>query len=677
MHSIRQLSRQPIKALLGIALIASAVAAICVCLGMGVAAMKTESLLNTMFQTAVLPSTQYTDEADNWALRFAHENPEVVKTISIPGLASAYVSNLIPDNYTAYFHSSENWDYITQPYDCAMLEITLIEISEPAPIQLSMEARNEFGVPAELEQNGFSVQLVGIINNVIGLKDDYQNCAGFHARLTLEVPCAEIFEELDLEIGERYLVYCTEYQDDDYLLRSGLCRTLAIGELKEWHNFQKIEFFSLEEIQNHNSDGSYYKKVGRVRIGDNITYIYDYQIPMYLSVTGTISNPAVMPQIKFVPDEGGQQGETMLDYLGSEYTHPTIVRLSGTAEEYLASEEGLIWREALQNININNHSFPVIGVDNLSYIADFLRGSANIEIGRSFTDNEIDNGSNVCVISDTLARNNGLTIGDTIDLQFYDNDENLPYQINISTGSGNTNPTANYYFANTTPLYEAETYTIVGIYNRGADWVASEENLYAFTPNTIFVPKDSIPCEMEYGIHAFFRTFVLENGLSESFAYEARSQGYAEMFTYYDNGYSAIAENLQKYRDLSKWSLLIGGMAYIAILALFLILYPAQQSRTLAIMGSLGATRSMQIIHTVLNSLGILVPGSMLGAAIGIVIWDRVGNQLASNVALSVSIQTDIAIFASIATAQLILAITLVLGVSVLMTRSTSLLKRK
>lgn len=670
--SMKQILRQPMKSLAGIILITLAVAVLCVCLGQSIAATQTEESLNKTFQTVVFPSPEYSFGADEWALNYAASNSNVIKAVSNPGLASAYIKNLLPDNYVSHFDSSDVWEYITEPYNHAILEITLDEIGKPTPVSATKPGSWQ---SYESEFGDISVQLIGTVNRVIMLQEDYQDCTNFIARLTLELPSTEDFEKMNLTIGERYLVYCTDFQDSDYQLRAGLCRSLDI-DLANWDRYQDIEFFTEEELQSHNVAGSFYKKVGRIRIGDRITYIYDYQVPMYMSVSGTLCNQYAMPQYQFVQNEAGAYVQEKLEPVDERYMQPTIAHLSGTAEEFLESADGILWRETMQNIEINNHAFPVIGVDRLDYLADFSRRVANIVEGRDFTEDELNGGTRVCIISDTVAEKNGLGVGDTLDLQYYDIDEKLYYQQKKS-GSLSANPTACFYYNQTTPLYDTQEYIIVGIYDRGVDWVATGENIYAFTPNTIFVPKASVTSEMEYRNRGFFRTFVLKNGCMDEFLAEADSNGFSGMFVSYDNGYSDIAKTLEAYQLIAKRALLIGSTTYGIILILFLFLFPMQQAKNLITMESLGAPRGKRIAHVIWGAVGILVPSTFTGLVAGILIWQYVVDALTRDMAISLSLQMDIWALAIIGCVQLVFSTVIVFFIGVLMNREKSLMKRK
>ena len=197
-------------------------------------------------------------------------------------------------------------------------------------------------------------------------------------------------------------------------------------------------------------------------------------------------------------------------------------------------------------------------MEKLGHIGNFAQETARNVLGRDFARDELAEGANVCVIAQSLAEANGLSVGDTLSLQYYNYDPETPGQSTVSNGWATTNPTAYYYSPAAGFSGPAEEYTIVGLYRCDNEWGDPQENLYSFTPNTIFVPKNSVTGTMDYGDQAFFRTIVLEHGAIPQFRQLVEDAGYEGLFVYYDQGYSEIADSLHDYAASARRAATIG-----------------------------------------------------------------------------------------------------------------------
>ena len=136
---------------------------------------------------------------------------------------------------------------------------------------------------------------------------------------------------------------------------------------------------------------------------------------------------------------------------------------------------------------MNDHGFPVVGVDSLRAVSQFATLDAVLTQGRSFTQAELDAGAKVCVISEALAAANGLSLGDQMTIQYYETDGAL---------NGNmvpqklANPAAAYYSPRLGFSGEPASYEIVGLYRQRDQW---SYGIQSFTPNTVFVPNSVMP----------------------------------------------------------------------------------------------------------------------------------------------------------------------------------------
>lgn len=656
MGVLKYVFRRPVVTAIGILMVMLAVVSLCITIGQVSAAAYTEQVLNDNFSSCALVTVKYQSSGngenfqenfESWIEQMAQEHPELVEAVSNAGLASAYIPRLTIDNHTQHdyhiLYATELTAWSLQPkprgtpYSCAMLEIVLEEIGEPAPYT-SANADAPWYV---------SVSLVGTVTAVVGLEEGYQDPTGFTAFITLKLPSVESLEEYGLVIGERYLIYGMDYYDRDW-------------QRREW----------IEEDSRIESVTSLKPR----------------------SLTITVENKGIMPQVNYLTAEDGTQypelitersyvdenGETVectMEEYAQRYTVPTMAHLTGTVEEFLTSEDGALWREALEQIEINCHGFPVIGVEKLSYIAGCVQEKLRIVEGRDFTQEELDSGAKVCIISQSLAEKNGISLGDTISLQYYLYDWSSPYQKYIHDGYGVNDPSA-YFYTFTTDMTEEETYTVVGLYRYAEEWGYDGDNIYSITPNTIFAPKTSVTGSMDYAGETSFRTLVLKNGEILNFQQMVADAGYDGLFIYYDQGYSDIADSVTEYMATVGKAAKIGLAAFGVLMGLYLLLFPGQQRKEITIMRSLGAPRRTRGWRIFASSLCILIPGSVLGVAVSIGCWGQIEKMLQVSERI-VPVEIDAVQLLLAAAAQLAAACAAVLVIALWMTRERKLGRRK
>lgn len=729
MKYLRQLLRQPVKFIAGLIVVSLAVSILCVCLGQSIAANKTEATLEYHFTTIALPTTKYNyaesyftdfegnkipylrwsqtlpDELAEWIGNTVQTRTDLVEGLATPGLASAYISELNPDNLThhRYFYPMVGEQEATAPhrleaqptYSCAMLEMELLEIGEPVGTIFKgvLEDGTEMSITTEV-----SVELIGTVKSVISLEEGYADPTGRTIYLTLVLPDVESLDALQLETGERYLVYGSDYLDGDWALRGHISDSLSsrlgtnvnLEELdaESFYFFTEAELEALAQIAPNTDYYAQYTYAGCT------VDVWEWQMKNHNAVFLTARDETLFgayerieysdgsgsyPSINWehwLTDENGNPVQVTQEDYSKLYSIPTIVHLEGSAEDFLQSENGQLWASQLDLMEVNFHAFPVIGVEKLGYVADFARETARIVDGRDFTQEELTSGAKVCIISETLAAANGLRVGDTILPHFYDYDWNSPYQGFISESEGVVNPSAYAYAQHTEFAGEAVSYVIIGLYRQDNAWGDVSENLYSFTPNTIFVPHASVSSDMDYGNQAFFQTLILKNGMIEEFRTLVNEAGYEDLYVYYDQEYTTISDSLQNYREVAQRAMQVGVIVYGIILVLFLFLFPGSQRKVLSTMNAMGTHRRYKIAQVVMTSAGILAPGAVIGTLAGMLLWQRVINALAESVGTAVTLEMDIVTIIMVALGQLVLALVLTVLLALPMTRDKGIAKR-
>lgn len=737
MKAMKQLLRQPLKTCVGVILMTLAAAIVYLCVGQALAARSTKDTLNKQFTTVGIPtvqedldgnvnatSFQIEDEFLAWQQKMAEQHPDIVKLVTQHGTLSAYIPELLPMNATQekrlpYYSFYQRYQYQPEhevmPYTCAMLVITLEEVGKPEPVRRTYAVENvspeDFdsmsdyytwiieNPDVELESviEGYSIKLSGTVTDVVSLAEGYRDPVGRVARLTYTVPILEEAEALELVPGERYIVYGMDYTDEHWKLISAKNYTGELDYLDlENYDPELFRFLTQEELdENAGWAEGFPEEMGYRK------YLYAAYDTLFLTeleylqlnaISMTLATPVPLIEYEDIRDE--QTGYllelrpktevTYTDFHGETVTYsfedytdryriPTIARLDSTVEAFLNSPEGKIWKDALSVSSINNHAFLTVGMDKMDYLGDFSLQRSQIVEGRDFSQEELENGSRVCILHDAVALASGISIGDTITLNLYSTDYGLPYQ----QEEGLLNPAAAFYFG-TSPMGEGAEYTVVGLWHGQRLWPdIANVSEYAFSPNTVFIPKASVKTPMQYGSSILFNTLVLQNGEIEEFHELAMNSGYAGRFKYNDQGYSVIAANFHNYETLARQMLAVGMVIYTVLLGLFLLFYPGSQKRSVFLMQSFGANFPSRFRFVCISSLGIVIPGSIMGGALGNLLWNYVVAALQTTAESAVALQIQPGVLAMLALVQMVFAVTATVIVSCLVAASKGLLSRR
>lgn len=258
----------------------------------------------------------------------------------------------------------------------------------------------------------------------------------------------------------------------------------------------------------------------------------------------------------------------------------TILPEGVTAEEMIASSP--TWQKAMESVRVSSHSVPVLAVNHLEALADFAAGTTMVTQGRSISQAEYDSGAAVCLVSESLARENGLNVGDVLPLSLYEYDQDLRYSY-----IHEYNPRPSCYLPDQGFQQETE-YTIIGLYRQSNEWVTTPTS---FTPNSVFVPEKSVTCQTVTGNYGVWSSLILQNGTIDQVEARLEENDLGGAVTYYDQGYSDIVESLDGYTRVSRTVLYVGLALWAVVLAAYCVLLPMQESKTALRMWTLGAKR--------------------------------------------------------------------------------------
>lgn len=636
MKSFRQLMRTPLRSLLGLLLTAASCAMLCLGVGQYEAEVEARDGLEGRFTTVAVPTNKYMIEyvydADGHVIGVSYYSsqpfeidafirsipesyPQIEAKEASHGLISASCPKLQPINVAALSENlrlSGEGDTMTlpsdQPYTEAMLEVEIEKIGKPH--------RDEY--LSENENSGVEIELEGKVLSVIALESGYRDPTGSRVRLTARFANEESFYALGLEKGSRCLAFGMDYTDDELELRRRIAKSefADIADIYDDIDLSDIHMFSAEER----------RKADRLNPGLNIVAEYRYSdmyaeslskadLDMIGRVSLTVVNDPLILRSAVDADTvteriDGKRVEVTAEKYRAKYSMPAIVKLDGSAEEYLRSEAGVEWRKWQEICDIDYHAVPVIATPNIKAVAQFAAEEAEITEGRGFEKEEYSQGAKICVISDTLAQRSSLNVGDKLKLSFYELDESFAARTG-STYLRTANVAAAYY----SPLRgfaAEEEFEIVGLYRQKNEW---SDGTYAISPNTVFIPEGSVACEEYTSNSGIFSSMTIKNGSADELEGILREKGYEGLFVVYDQGYSTVKAELESFFGVSRSTLLGCAAIWLVLTAAFIILFPLNKRVDAERMLSLGAPGRDAVRHILLSGLGITVPGTVIGTA--------------------------------------------------------------
>ena len=608
MNPMHQLTRRPVKAAFGALLLALAGVILALSGGQFWAAAQTRAAVERTYTTvAVITGLGSSEEtanspdgtsADAESLRqnsatgaaIFFQEPEqqswdIIRSRPTVGMVSGYSPCLKPAISLYTGHRSSD-----APYEYSIVEIRADAVTEVI--------NDWFG-----ESGCASWQLDGQVLGIYGLNDAFRDPSGQRASVTLCQVYDDPAKLLHPEAGKRYLLLSHSYGDDEWYLRRNVADWVFMetnvqldpwsldisgnlirydqrkNQSEHWYHTagdaaeEPVEFAPEELLYSDPTTGTEVMNVDPDSFG-----LFSFAVDMFKD-TGEI-------MVEDPQQPGNWRPETV-DY--TQYNLPSIQELPDgvTAQEVIDSTSS--WRMAMESIQTNNHSVPVLAVDSVEGMLEFASGRTQITQGRSISQEEYRDGAAVCLISETLARESGLDVGDTLPLSLYEKEKNL-----MPTMVGDSDPTAYYYLPQRGFQQETE-YTVIGLYRQSSEW---GKTVASFTPNSVLTPKKSVTCAMETGSSAIeaspsglWGTMVLQNGTAGQMESRLAENGLGGTVTYYDQGYSDIVESLDGYTRVSRTVLCVGLALWAVVLAAYCVLLPMQESKTALRMWTLGAKR--------------------------------------------------------------------------------------
>ena len=600
MNPMHQLTRRPVKAAFGALLLALAGVILALSGGQFWAAARTRARVEATYTTVAvvtggdepagdsdpsLASASAAWEAARFLAEPEQQNWSIIRSRPRVGLVSGYASNLMPlldlYNFRSY-NGDETMDSAPDaPYTYFILEVLAGEVQERQdPPQEG----------ASYSESTWSIS--GQVQGVYGLQQRLRDPTGWQADIRFTQYYGDGDVPVRPEAGKRYLLLACTYDDTEWEERCGIAAEIL------WDTNVRLDPWSLD-IENNLIRYDQRTRQEEQVLDETLRELPPdapgYRDPTTGAEVFNLSMNAADhlrtnvvrysgPLETLAPDgDSGLWTMQTVDY--GRYDLPSIQEFPEgvTAREIMDGTAS--WQTALKAVDVTNHSVPVLTVEKVEALADFAAGNAMVTQGRSFSQSEYDSGAAVCLISESLARENGLNVGDSLPLSLDEDDPGRPPI--YARFQESCNPRASVFVPQEGFRQETE-YTIIGLYRQSSEWVTSPTS---FTPNSVFVPEKSVTCQTVTGSCGVWSSLVLQNGTIDQMESRLAENGLGGTVTYYDQGYSDIVESLDGYTRVSRTVLLVGLALWAVVLAAYCVLLPMQESKTALRMWTLGAKR--------------------------------------------------------------------------------------
>lgn len=268
--------------------------------------------------------------------------------------------------------------------------------------------------------------------------------------------------------------------------------------------------------------------------------------------------------------------------------------------ESIYTEADNVYLNMADYYNVMNSKVYVYRTQSLADLEEFHQERLHLLSGRLYTEKEAKRDAKVCVMTETLANADGLSVGDTVTLRTMDN-----------TGL----PAADCYWG-TDSLTNSDDYEIVGIVN-----------YYEGLQYNVYVPSVPASPQPEKYIYKLGQA-TLKNGTAEEFVQTVTPLLPARAtIDVYDQGYQAVADSLSVIRGASAALSAVALVAAVVVLLFFAFLFVEKQRDTVETMRCFGTTKTETRLYLLFGA-GLI---ALAAVSIGVWIGTRFAAQLITN----------------------------------------------
>ena len=340
-------------------------------------------------------------------------------------------------------------------------------------------------------------------------------------------------------------------------------------------------------------------------------------------------------------------GKSVVDLMSVSYNKdgklpyflPVIGEYTGSATEYLQTDAVGRWGELIEVLEATVHSLRVCTANDPSCLYPFTEGNTHLVEGTFFTEEQIAQGEKVAIVSDLFAAQNGLSVGDTMELAFWrtnwmiynqyvENKNTAMHQPSWIVGMHKSDYEELTQEAYAKPASRNNgSYTVVGIYQTNG----FRDDFRYMHPNTVIVPQSVMYQRIGLSSSSYLNmTMIIPNGGAESLEAELSSlgtdlieTGYGGLIAYDDSGYSSIVPNVKAIRDGTQfvYKISLGLSCIVSLIAL--ILFVSSLVSAGQIKYRLGVGRRRIWWQMTMASVPILILSGVIGCVGSVLLYGR------------------------------------------------------
>ncbi len=351
-------------------------------------------------------------------------------------------------------------------------------------------------------------------------------------------------------------------------------------------------------------------------------------------------NEQVMKKLNIPPDTKIERKKiTDMYILGFvDYKYLPYAKLDKTVDNLIVSETDGKWKSIINEWIVTMHSVQFNLTEDLESIKDFNQNTAYIIDGRSFCEEEYEEGTKVCIINSLFAERNGISVGDKVNMKFWFSGYKL-YQ-------GTTDVL--WYpeqYDEEDGFFSFGEYTVVGIYTNQNEISADQTNYGA---NDIIAPNKSVSFSFDEKLPSFYqeqtdidtnttvevekeyisipnsRSYILKPGTVQNFEEEMAAQGLGGYFYYFDQGYYNVGPIFEIMQKNSTGLLITSVLSGFIAIILCASILSSRNKDTISLMIKIGATKKHISVYIITLGLFFIIVYSLISITVATTIFDKV-----------------------------------------------------